>query len=87
MATQRWVNDIAVVPSVLTVADLAVKYYEYAEGYYQKNGRTTSELCWVKYAMRQQLKFLADVPVNEFGPQQLKLACDKMIEQGLSKCQ
>jgi integrase len=70
----------------LSVNEVLLRYYEFAEGYYQKNGQPTSQLDRV----RRSLKFVKDLyglsPATQFGALALKAARARMIEAGWARC-
>jgi integrase len=65
-----------------SVNEVILRYYEYAESYYQKNGKPTSQL----EPVRRSLKFDKDLyglrPATELGPLSLKSVREKMAEAG-----
>jgi len=85
LSTQRRLDDEANIKSVLTVAELTVSYFEFASTYYRKNGKATSEVGWIKESLKALNKFYADIPVNMFGPKELKLVSEQMIKDGLAR--
>lgn len=67
--------------SNLTVAEVALKYIDYAKGYYKKNGRQTDEVQCIKSALRPLADLFPDVIANEFGPLMLKAVREAMIPE------
>ncbi len=66
----------------VTVGRLAVLYVDYAEGYYRKNDRTTSEVSAIRSALRPLVKKYSREKVSHFGPRKLKDVRDVMIAAG-----
>ncbi|MFO0905688.1 MAG: site-specific integrase [Pirellulales bacterium] len=69
-------------PPALRVKELALKYFEFAEIYYRKVSKSTSELNCIRAALRRLLKLYADLPVPEFSPLKLKLVREEFIREG-----
>ena len=69
----------------LSVDELAIRYLEYAEGYYQKDGRSTGSFERARLALGYAIRYYGNKSVTEFGPLALTFCRDKMIAQGLSR--
>jgi len=70
----------------LTVNELILRYLEFAEGYYVKDGQVTQEFADMKYALRPLRKLYGRTLVRDFGPLALKTVRQHMIEsQDLSR--
>jgi hypothetical protein len=69
----------------LTIADLIHRYWQFAKGHYRKEGKGTSELDNVKYAVRPLRQLYGHTPVKDFGPLALKALRVRMTEDGLSR--
>lgn len=54
-----------------TITELCVRYFEFASGYYVKNGRQTGEVANIKLALRQLRKLYGHEAASEFGPKKL----------------
>ena len=52
----------------ITVAEVCVQYLRWAEGYYVKDGKETSELHNVKHAIKALRESYASLPAREFSP-------------------
>lgn len=63
----------------LTVADIVLRYWRFAETYYVKNGKPTHELTDMKYALRPLRKLYGDTRASLFGPLALKAVRQHMI--------
>ena len=71
-------NDIA-------VAEVCAQYLRWAEGYYVKDGETTTELVNVKRAIKALAETYPSLPAKDFGPVRLKAVRDRFIADGLSR--
>jgi hypothetical protein len=59
--------------SRLTVNELALRYYRFAEVYYRKpDGAPTEEARSIAYALRPLCELFGRTPAEEFGPKRLK---------------
>ena len=64
----------------LTVEDVLLRYWEFAESYYSKDGQPTQELVDMKYALRPVRKLYGNTSARMFGPLALKAVRQHMIE-------
>lgn len=64
----------------LSVAQVVNSYREFVEEYYQINGKQTSEVNNVKYAMRPLLALYSRTPARDFGPLALQAVRKKIME-------
>jgi hypothetical protein len=69
----------------LTVAELVLRYWEFAETYYVKDDQPTKELVSMREALRPVRRLFGDTQAEQFGPKSLKLVREHMIDQGLSR--
>ncbi len=69
----------------LSVAQVALRYWEFAKGYYLKNGQATSELDEYRLTIRQLRKLYGSTPAQDFGPLKFKTVRQAMIDTGLSR--
>jgi integrase len=70
----------------ITVAELAAKYLPYAEGYYVKGGKPTSQIATIKNVVTKVL--LAEhshLEAVRFGPLALKKCRDAFVAHGLAR--
>jgi integrase len=67
---------------LITIAELILKYKEFATEYYSWEGRPTGELQTIRYSLRILRQLYADLPASEFGPKALKTVRSAMIEAG-----
>ena len=66
----------------LTIAALAVKYDDFAQAYYVKNGVPTDEKYAIKAAVAPLVRLYGDTPADEFGPKRLKAVRREDHRQG-----
>jgi integrase len=69
----------------LTVAELLLRYWQHAQGYYRKNGEQTSEVAVIKSSLRPVRELYGNQPAQEFGPLALETVRERMIAQGRSR--
>ncbi len=66
----------------ISVNELILAYWRFAEAYYVKDGTPTSERWWIKLAVRPLKKLYGDTLAAEFGPLALKAVRQVMIDGG-----
>ena len=66
----------------ITITQLIAAYWKFAQGYYRKGGKPTSELSVIKLAIRDLKAFYGKEPANDFGPLKLKAVREHWIGQG-----
>ena len=71
--------------SELEVVQIGAAYWQFAEGYYIKNGRPTGQLPIVRRSIRILRKFYAQVPAVEFGPLAMRAIQGHLVELGLAR--
>jgi integrase len=64
----------------LTMNELMAAYWGYAQGYYVKDGRPTSEQATIHDALRFVRRLYAGTPAKDFGPLALKAVRQAMVE-------
>jgi integrase len=69
----------------LSVAELILAYYRFAETYYRKNGAPTTEVEAVRASLRPLRQLYGGTPAGEFGPLKLKAVRQAMIDSGLCR--
>jgi integrase len=69
----------------ITVVELILAYKRYAEGYYQKDGRPTSEVAAILSAARVVKKLYGRDLANSFGPLKLQAVQQAMIRLGWAR--
>jgi integrase len=65
--------------TVPTVARLVIDYLAFAEGYYRKRGRPTSEVTSIRTALDHPLELYGALPADRFGPAELKASRQRMV--------
>jgi integrase len=79
-------SSIAPAPKqAIAMKELVLKYFEFVEGYYVKDGKPTSEVECIRYALRRVLKLYGDIPAAEFGPLALKEVREEFIRDGQAR--
>jgi hypothetical protein len=68
-----------------TVSVVIANYWRFAQGYYKKNGKPTSEVAAIKNAVRPLKEMYGKTPATEFGPLALKAVRSKYIANGQSR--
>ncbi|WP_202921167.1 tyrosine-type recombinase/integrase [Anatilimnocola aggregata] len=69
----------------MSINELLLRYIEFAERYYVKDGKPTKELVCMKEAMRPLRTLFGELSAQEFGPLKLKAVRQHMIDAGLSR--
>jgi integrase len=69
----------------ISVTELCVLYFKYAQKYYMKNGKPTSEVEGIQLAIRELRKLYGDILVDSFGPTSLKTFRGAMINRNLAR--
>ena len=69
----------------LTVVEIIRRYLKHAARYYVKDGKPTSEMHLVVWAMRPLKALYARLPAEKFGPLALKSVRESQIERGLCR--
>jgi integrase len=69
----------------LTVNELILAYWHFAESYYSKEGKPTKELICMREAIRPLRRLYGHTKPSEFGPKALKAVRQYMIDEGLSR--
>jgi integrase len=72
--------------SDLSVNELILAYWRFAEGYYRKNGEPTSQLDRVRLALRIVRELYGYTPARDFGPKALKAVREKMLTAPCGFC-
>ena len=72
-------------PSGPPISGLILAYFRFAEGYYRKGGRPTSELVSIREALGSLRRLYGRTQAGEFGPLALKSCREAMIRDGLSR--
>jgi integrase len=72
-------------PEDLTVNELALAYLEFAESYYRKNDKPTSEVRDIRLSIRPLRELFGILPARDFGPLQLKSVRQAIVDSGLCR--
>jgi len=82
LATGRRGTAQDVADQHISVTQLIAAYWKFAQGYYRKAGKPTSELSVIKLALRDLKAFYGKEPATDFGPLKLKAIREHWITQG-----
>lgn len=63
----------------LMIGELLLRYLKFADGYYRKNGRPTSEVAAIEAAIVPLQDLYETAPISEFGPLALKTVRERMV--------
>jgi hypothetical protein len=69
----------------LTVDELILRYWDFATGYYVRDGQPARELDNIRDALRHLRKGYGPTPAAEFGPIALKAVRHGMVDAGLAR--
>ena len=72
-------------PGDYMVMELARDYPRFAEQYYVKDDKQTSEVCCMRCALGYVKRLYGHTPASQFGPLAIKAVREAMIEAGLSR--
>jgi integrase len=70
----------------LSINELILAYWTYAEGYYRKNGEATDQQARVRLALRPVKQLYGHTPAAEFGPKALKAVREQMLHGPCGHC-
>jgi len=82
LANGRRLSEAAPNRPALTVGEVILRYWEHAQGYYQKDGEPTTELGHVKCALRLVRRLYSRNRADSFGPLALKACRDELLASG-----
>ncbi len=68
-----------------TIVELCARYWQYAKGYYVKDGKCTGENPSIRIALRFLREWYGKSPAAEFGPLALKNLRQRMIDENHSR--
>lgn len=71
--------------SGVSIGELILAYWNHAKSYYVKNGRPTDEQSCIRAALRPLRQMFGSKSVSQFGPRDLKIVREAMIDSGLSR--
>jgi integrase len=66
----------------ISVSELILRYYTFAQSYYPADGDTTSEVRSIREALRPVRRLYGEQPAASFGPLALKAVRQVMVDQG-----
>jgi integrase len=69
----------------LTVNELILAYWRWAEAYYVKEGKPTSEQATIRHALRFVRRLYGHTPAKEFGPPALKAVRQEMVRHPVTR--
>ena len=69
----------------LTINELILAYWQFAEGYFRKNGEPTSEVCLIRCALRPLMRLYGGAVAREFGPLGLKACRDEFVKADMCR--
>jgi integrase len=69
----------------LSVSELLAEYVRHAKSYYVKNGELTDEIYGIRAAFRPLRELFGHTMAETFGPKDLKLVRQRMIDSGHSR--
>jgi len=69
----------------ITVAEVCLRYLRWADGYYIKDGKQTSEVQNIKRAIKAIRETYASLPAREFSPLKLKTVRQRFVDGGLTR--
>jgi integrase len=72
-------------PSEVSVNQLVLTYWRFAESYYVKDGQLTDETYGIRAAVRPIRKAYGHTPAGDFSPLMLKAVRGSMLDAGLSR--
>ncbi len=72
-------------PAGISITELVVRYFDFAQTYYVKNGRQTKEVANIRLALRTLRSLYGPEPADEFGPLKLKAVREAWIGAGHSR--
>jgi integrase len=72
-------------PPRLTVSELILRYWLYAQRHYQRDGRPTRELDNIRHALRGVRDLYGHTPADQFGPVALKAVVRAMVDAALCR--
>jgi integrase len=71
----------------LTIAELLIRYWRFAELHYRKDGQPTQEVVNIRYALRPVKELYGRTLARDFGPLALKAIQQRFIRDGICRDQ
>jgi len=69
----------------LSINELLLAYWRFAQSHYVKDGKPTKELASVREALRPVRRLYGHTSASDFGPKRLKTVREHMVDAGLSR--
>lgn len=82
-ATRKLADNLS--DGTVRITELAVRYHDYAVGYYVKDGQPTSEVDGIRYILKLLRKYYGSICVDDFGPAELKTLRSEFIRMGWAR--
>ena len=71
--------------SAVSIGELIAKYQNYANGYYRKGSKPTSEVASIRCALEYLQEAYSDLPANAFSVGDLRATRQRMVDAGLCR--
>jgi integrase len=71
--------------SDLRIKELILEYWAFAQGYYRKHGKPTSQIEQIKNSLRPLRQLYGDAPAKDFGPLALKAVRQEFLKAGFCR--
>lgn len=84
-AISRWQSRQTEAPKEITVRHLTVVYLKFAESYYIKDGKPTTEVQTIRDALKRLNRLHRNQQAEKFTPKMLKALQNACIDDGLSR--
>ncbi len=70
----------------MSINELILAYWRFAEGYFVKNGKPTAHLDRIRSALRPLKELYGHTPAADFGPLALKAVRERMMDMPCGHC-
>ena len=78
-------QPLQVAATEITVVELAARYLQHAESYYQKDGKPTREAANIRIVLRNLCELYGRTNAVDFGPRALKSHRERLVSMELSR--
>jgi integrase len=85
LAVRPTALPLTTLASAITVVELCAAYWDFAQGYYVKNGRLTSQVHIVRQAVRPLNELYGHTAAADFGPLAMQAVKTQLIERDLAR--
>lgn len=68
-----------------SIAELCVAYWNFAKGYYRKDGQPSGSMARIRVAIRALREHYAHTPAADFGPLALQAVRQRFVDRGCSR--